>query len=736
MEVEPIPTQEPLYASLPPDSPFRVDASRVQLPPSLVDMQNRTPTRRNYAAIIPRASDKALYLAMVLCQHAAYRKRNNERVKCLIIANTKPRVHEIVEQIESILPGVSIPILTGANKESITERLEGDRDIVLICTSGKFYFDVEAEVMKYNMCSLLLIDECHYAMWQTFLEAGLHKYIVDRVYRNLKPPLPQLVGVTSNPVERCDALDEDTMQRHLMKVASGVDSKVGIVFADDVISDTYVPRSSTKRVPKPVMSVKNIKVRNTQMDMVISLQVEICKWAEAVGLASPHYKWSTGYSEFVQTQLDAALASVGAVSDTTPPELAKRVSILELLRLYTQAIKALVEFGVESALGVLQAATTGTAAEATRSQLTADQYDSINKIKQELETLKARKSPLVQAVVDVVCAQINDMSTKSRGLLFVDSLQDAQLLYGEIHRSMFMCRPYVIPRSLVASYSTSMCSEIEKNEQTTEEMLEKGQEGLEAFSKCESRLLLIPYALEIDTVEIKNIESEFDFVARLHKVSRRDDFVESEHVLSFMLSPVNKTFGELRRDFDMCRLEIGLRALPTEKYPLKKKLVRGMEDVMFSHQSRHVYSLNRTKKQNEPGMDQIELRCKKCRVYVCHGMELFAFFVDGGNHCVVPHKDFHTRYHTKPYLAKHKVIKRVNRLQRMFCNNCGAPWGVVCHFPAKGCLLPVLKSKYFVFEMNRKYYAIKLWSDALFKVPPLTAYPKFHIHGTVEAEVK
>lgn len=735
MEVE-YDFQTPLYASLPPGSLFRVDANRIQLPPGLVGLQERTPGSINYAAIIPREADKTLYLAMVLCQHAAERKGKGENVKCIIIANTKPRVHEIMEQLESILPGVTVHILTGTEKESIADKLDADSDVVTICASGKFYYDLEAEVMQYGKCSLILIDECHYAMRQTFLEAGLHKYIVDKVYRSLKPPIPQIVGVTSNPVDRCNALDEDAMQRHLMKVASGVDSRLGILFTDQVTSDTYVPPGSTKRVPKPTMSIRKVKVRNTHMDMVVTLQVEICKWAEAIDLMSPHYKWSAEYGEFIQAQLDAALVSVSLVDDALHPALAERVKILELLKLYTQAVKALSEFGVESALAVLEAPTAGSSAETTKSHLTAAQYDSLNNMKQELGLLKVRKSPLVQAVVEVVCAQINNQATKSRGVLFVDSLRDAQFLCGEIYKSMFMCRPYVVPRCLVASYSTEACSEIEKVEQTTEEILEKGKEGLEAFSRCESRLLLIPYALEIDPVEIKNIESDFDFLARLHKVSRRDDMVESEHVLSFMLSPYNKPFADLRRDFDMCRLEMGLRALPTEKVPLKKKLVRGMEDVMFAHQSRFIFPLTRNKKQNEPGMDQIQLRCKKCRVYVCHGMEIFSFFVDGGNHCVVPHKDFHTRYHTKPYLAKHKAIKRVNRLQRMFCNNCSAPWGVVCHFPAKGCLLPVIKSKYFIFEMNRKYYSIKLWSDALFRVPPIAAYPEFHIHGTVEAELK
>ena len=204
-----------------------------------------------------------------------------------------------------------------------------------------------------------------------------------------------------------------------------------------------------------------------------------------------------------------------------------------------------------------------------------------------------------------------------------------------------------------------------------------------------------------------------------------------------MLSPVNKPFSELQSDFDMCRTEMGLRALPTGGQALKKKLKKGREEVMHNYQGRFIFPLTRSlnKKKNEPNMEKIQLRCKKCKVLACHGMEIYCFFVDGGRHCVVPHRDFSSMYQTQPYLAKHKAIKRVNRLRRMFCGNCGAPWGVVCHFPAKGCQLPVIKFKHFVFEMNHKYYYIKMLDDALFKLPPITASAIFRIHGPADMEM-
>lgn len=729
MEVCEEPPPVPLYAILPPGSPFRIDGDQVNVPTNLKRLQERCRSTDNYAAIIPWNSSMTLYAAMVLCQHAAERKSKEERIKCVIVVNTKPRAHETMEEMGQFLPAVSFSLLTGSETDSIANELLLDRDVIVICTSGKFYHELESEAVKIASISLLIVDNCHNAMRQSPLEAALHKYVVDRVYRNLKPPLPQIVGITNNPTERSPALDEEALQKHLLKIAGGVDSAVGVLFTEDFKSDTYTPPLSDKILPKPMMQARKFMWRDPKKDIIAALQVELFKWEDSINICSPHLKWSAGYTNFIQSRLEDALASLDKEGVNAPPDLVERVRVLELLQCYAQATKACIEFGPESALAILQAPTQSSSMSTTRSLLTASQFNSLQRVREDIEWLMAQKNGIVETVLEMVCKRFTNPLQKSRGILFVDSFQDATYLSGEISKSYFRSRPIAVPRCLVASYSTEACTEVEKAEQISEGVLEKGREGLQAFAKGESRLLVIPYALESDLVEVENIESEFDFIARLHKLTRRDDFNEAEYVLSIVVSQENKPFTDLRRDFNMCRLELGLKTLPTGEL-LKKKLKRAQEDVMYSYQSRFVFPLSRMdKKKNEVHMDQIQLRCKKCKVMVCHGMELFSFFVDGGQHAVVPNRDFDSRYNTKPYLAKHRAIKRVNRLKKMFCSSCGSPWGVLCHFPAKGCQLPVIKSKHFIFEMNRKYYSIKIWSDALFKLPPLAAYPKFHIHG-------
>lgn len=637
--------------------------------------------------------------------------------------------------MQTLLPSVTITLFTGAEPNSITTKTNLDKDIVLMCTTGKFHQEIESDVVNFGTTSLLIVDDCHYSLGQTPLESAFHKYILKKFYSNQKPmvTVPQIVGLTTNPGDRASALDEEAMEKHILKMAGGVDSTVGVLFTDRVFSDTYTPPSSSRPSPKPTLHVKKFMMRERVKDVIVALQVEIHKWEESIGMLSPHHKWTAEHVQMVQAELDSALARLGCITEdgaTPPPDLVERVRVLELIQCYALAAKACVEFGMDRALDVLQAPTRGGAVSATtKSFLTEAQFQSFEAMSKDIRKIVSRRSTLLDVVVELVCPQFASHAHKSRGVLFVDTLADAHFLSAEIGKSHFTARPAAVPRCLVASYSTEACLEIEKADYISEQELERGKEGLDAFARGECSLLIVPYALETDPVEIENIHSEFDFLARAHKITHREDFLDAEHVLTLVVSPERKPFAELRKDFDMCRVEAGLRALPSG-ITLRKRLTRAQEDVMYSHQTRHLFPLSRKKKkQGAVFIDQMVLRCKKCRVYVCHGLEVFSFFVDGGRHCVVPHHDFATRYNTKPYHAKHKTIKRVNRLKRMFCANCGAPWGLICHFPSKGCQLPVILAKNFIFEMDNKYYSIKLWSDALFQLPPIAIFRKFHLHG-------
>ena len=726
---------EPLSnASLPSSSPFSINTNKIYIPSKLEKLQGSCPYGVNYVALIPHASSKTVYMAMVLSQHATERKQKNQLVKSLVVANTKPRAHEMLEELQRVLPNLKVDLFTGAEEDSMTTKLCLNQDTVIVCTSGKLSTELDADVVKISAISLLLIDDCHYAIQSSHLETAFHRYITNK-YELTDKSLPYIIGVTNNPCEYCNALDIEEMQKHLLNVAGGIDAVMGIIFTEDVTSNTYIQLPSTKPLQKPELVTKRFKFRNQKKDFIAHIEVEMSKWEFSIDMLTPHLKWSNEYSDYIQTLLQSTLTLLDSGDkDADLSRTRDRIRVLELLQCYSQALRMCTEFGCEGALAVLEGSAHTSSLQSDQ-LLTSAQFNSLKSMKMELESLMNKGNAILEAVEETVCTLFNSQRQKLSGILFVDSFHDAQFICDMIAKSHFLVRPVAVPRCLVAKYATDVCSEVEKVEYISEEMLKCGREGLKAFSRGESRLLLIPYAIEKDPVKIENIESDLDFLARLHKLPNSNSLsetVEVEYVITLVQAYQTKSFQDLRRDFNMCLLEAGLKSLPTAGEELKRKLLRAQDDVLFQYQARYVLPLvkRRKIKPKEPFIESIMLRCKKCKIFACHGMEVFSFFVDGGKHCVVPHYEFKIKFTTKPYFAKHKTIKRVNRLRRMFCCNCGAPWGIVCNFPTKGCELPVIKAKHFIFEMSHKYYTVKLWSDALFVVPPVTAFPKFHIHGT------
>ena len=96
------------YALLPEGSPFRLDADKVPVPPELDKIQEQCGGVGNYMVVLTDPAHKALYAAMALCQHAAMKKQRNEFVKCIILTNSKPRAHEMLDQVSSCLPPLSL----------------------------------------------------------------------------------------------------------------------------------------------------------------------------------------------------------------------------------------------------------------------------------------------------------------------------------------------------------------------------------------------------------------------------------------------------------------------------------------------------------------------------------------------------------------------------------------------------------------------------------------------------
>ena len=257
----------------------------------------------------------------------------------------------------------------------------------------------------------------------------------------------------------------------------------------------------------------------------------------------------------------------------------------------------------------------------------------------------------------------------------------------------------------------------------------KDLEIVRSLCKEDSRLCIVPFSIETcDDPSLIDLPT-CDFMIRFQKQYNENTrhMSEKEYIMTYISCSSRKVAYEFSEELQLALLEKTLNKIPTGE-EFQTRMVKQQKLSMRNYVNRGYLirrSLHSRKRTKAPRIDQFQLRCKKCRTYACHGNQLFTIFVDGAQNYVVPYHEFQMRFSLKRFHPKRKVVKRISRLRRIHCSNCNREWGMLCYFPKRGIELPVLKSKNFFFEANQQLYKIRMWADALFYVPPLTASSQY-----------
>ena len=540
----------------------------------------------------------------------------------------------------------------------------------------------------------------------------MHYIVKAKNYNSDRLDYIQIVGVTDSLCGTFPALRVKPMVNHLLDICGSVDAFNGICSIPVCLQE--VPDSTQTSTE---IKATSFKYQDSKHDFIALISVEMGRLERDNDLMSPFEKWTQEYKNFIKEKTKlletGGLAKEGgsATSDSVSKEVSQKLSVLELLWLYSEALTACKERGCEEALAVLNRQEGNVLSDKAQVEL-----------RRELEVVAQRKDAVMEALDEAVRHHLT--STNTRGILFVDSPEEAQRFCTEIGATIFHAHPAVVTRKTAVRYSTTSCINLMK-EGEDPAISQEQSNVIQSFKNGETRLLLIPVAIESEA-DVLNLPS-CNFILRLNHIECSYEMIDTEYVLTSAHSAELKTCSELIKEVKQSLLKDALKEMPTGQ-EFVKRMTQRQEEQMYTYTGRY-RGFYRRKRKKGPTIDMLQLRCKKCRAFACHGTELFTFFVDGGQHYVVPNLDFRLRSITKPYRSKHKTIKRVSRLRQMLCGNCCAKWGTLCLFPRKGCELPVIKSKNFLFEMDRKFYRIKMWSDALFYVPPISACDTFTVYG-------
>ena len=674
---------------------------------------------KNYVAYVQQPSDRALIASLLVREHIRKKRAARALPKIMVVANTKPRAQELHTELEKILPKATIYLFTGTEENSMTTKLCLQQSTVIVCTAGKLYSEMESDVVHMSSFNLLIMDDSHLCLQQTPSEAVIMHYVVkEKNYNSDRPDYIQIVGITESLCGTFPALQVKPMVNHLLDICGSVDAIHGICSVPDSLKT--VPDPSQPSPPPPTdTNVHTFKYQDAKHDFIALVSVQMGLLEANSDLICPYERFSLEYKQFIKEKMKE-LESGGLVKEGEVPaesiskEVSQKLAVLELLWLYSEALTACNERGCEDGLAVLNRQE-GSGLLSTGAQV---------ELRCELEEVAQRKDAVIETLNKTVRHHLQNSNTK--GILFVDTPEEAQRYCSEIKAAIFQAHPGIVTRKTAVQYSTTSCINLTKEGE--DPVISEEQKAIvESFKDGDSRLLIVPIAVETEA-DVLSLPS-CNFLLRLKHLENRYEMIDTEYIITSAHSSELKTCSELIREIKMSLLNDALKQMPTGE-AFKKALNPRQDELMYEYTGRYRSFFYRPRKRKKgPTIDMLQLRCKKCRVFVCHGTELFTFFVDGGQHYVVPNLDFRLRLTTKPYRSKHKTIKRVSRLRQMFCGNCCAKWGTLCLFPRKGCELPVLKSKNFVFEMDRKFYRVKMWSDALFYVPPVSACDKFTVYG-------
>jgi hypothetical protein len=119
----------------------------------------------------------------------------------------------------------------------------------------------------------------------------------------------------------------------------------------------------------------------------------------------------------------------------------------------------------------------------------------------------------------------------------------------------------------------------------------------------------------------------------------------------------------------------------------------------------------------------VELRCKKCKITACHGSDIY--LLDNTGHHVVPGGvlDYELMEHATPGIVYGCGKLMIQKRYKVHCTVCNASWGVLGTWPSKK-EFPILKCDSFNFFVNERRVAVPKWKNKPFKASPLSEWFK------------
>ena len=646
----------------------------------------------NYILVAPTGTGKTLIAGYVIMQHLNKRLEEGGEVKVVFVTPTRHLTSQQREKLKEYIPRIRAVTITGASRQPMHPLVQSSGVDVIVCTAGKLRRELKTKAIEITDFSLIVADECHHAGRHSNY-SDIMEFLVRLKLTGKPVQLPQVVGMTASPgagkgKTMATALD------HQLFLCATLDATAGITAVQQNIKELETVRNE----PRSYLEVQDERSPTDPFILHVKFAMEALE--HLIGNIPCLEKGSSKYIGWLASEKEAA--------ENREEDERERISVLNQLKVYSLCLLTYRDFRHEDAMSVLEEIKEFQ----DQNSLECSLHDVHKGLMDKLSGLPKTTSPLLDNMEKILLDQFA-RCPESKGIFFVQAIKHTNYATDWIKNSPALsCIIRVTP--ITGHYREGG---MEKSEQ---------QRVLEGFRSGTYNLLASTSVLE-EGLDVP----ECNFVIRYQNVSNEIAQVqakgraraEDSRMYTVVSTNSNKEYWYLVQEEKQRMVETSVKALQGLDIapllvPKQKLFIKKRDQIAQQKQKlRHRW----------PVTEEVEVRCKKCKVLACKGSDVFAYNLSGEDpHYVVPSESFSSKYITEKH-TKPSPMDDFIKPYRMFCRsqNCRNKWGVIALWSDTGYKFPLLKCESFLFKYGDSTRRFKKWKDIWFDIQTIQDWVEF-----------
>ena len=646
----------------------------------------------SYILVAPTGTGKTLVAGYIIMHHLNKILKEGRKAKVAFVTPTRQLTFQQKIKLQEYIPGIRTVGITGASGQPMHPLVQSSEVDVIVCTAGKLRRELKTKALEITDFSLIVADECHHA-GRPSNYSDIMEFLLRLKVTGKPVQLPQVVGMTASPgagkgKTMATALD------HQLFLCATLDAMAGIT----AVQQNIEKLESVRNEPRSYLEVRDERSPTDPFVLHVKYAMETLE----------HFIGDVFWLERGSSKYVGWLASEKEAAENREEDERERISVLDQLKVYSLCLLTYRDFRHEDAMSVLEEI------QEFKDQSSFEHflYEVHKGLMEKLSSLPKTPSPLLDHMESILLDQFT-RCPKSKGIFFVQTIKHTRYATDWIRSSPTLS--HIIRATPITGHRRE--GGMEESEQVR---------ILERFHSGKYNLLVSTSVLE-EGLDV----TECNFVIRYQNVSNEIAQVqakgraraEDSRMYTVVSTNSKKDYWYLVQEEKQQIVERSVIALQS----LDIAPLIAHKQKLFIEERDRIAEQKKRLRSRWPNAERVEIRCKKCNVFVCKGSDVFAYNLSGEDpHYVVPSEAFSSKYnkeqHTKP-VSTGNFIKPY----RIFCRspNCRNQYGVIALWNDTGYKFPLLKCESFLFKYGDSTRRFKKWKDIWFDIQTIQDWAEF-----------